>query len=435
MTRPVIEIERLVKRYHERTVIQGLSLSIMEGEIFGLLGPNGAGKSTTISILAGLIMPDEGTVIISGFDSSRHVDSIRPLIGFVPQELALYPTLSAKDNLLFFGQIYGLRRDLLKERVAWALDLVRLGDRANDPVKTFSGGMQRRLNIAVGLIDKPNILFLDEPTVGVDPQSRNFIFEHVEHLKAGGMTILYTTHYMEEAERLCDRVAIVDEGKVLALDTPRGPHRSSGRRHHPRGSPARFDSIAPARGPVLAPGCKDNLGSGRSPYYGNKRFSHGLGYLCRVVQQSRYCHSFPGGTKDKPGRCIFAPHGQASAGIGGMVVQQIFAMTWKELKVFFKDPGAVMLILLQPLMFILIMSYAMSGLFRSGDSPIRILVVNEDPGKEAMTVIKDLGAIQGFQAETTWEGKSLDRQTAERLIIKGKRNLALVFPSDFSSVL
>ena len=222
MTRPIIEIENLTKRYNERTVLQGLSLSIVEGEIFGLLGPNGAGKSTTISILAGLIAADEGMVKIGGFDIAHDLDRIKSTIGFVPQDLALYPTLSAKDNLAFFGQIYGLGRNLLKERVAWALDLVRLSDRANDSVHSFSGGMQRRLNIAVGLIHKPRILFLDEPTVGVDPQSRNFIFEHVEQLKAGGMTILYTTHYMEEAERLCDRVAIVDEGRVLALDTPHG---------------------------------------------------------------------------------------------------------------------------------------------------------------------------------------------------------------------
>ena len=144
------------------------------------------------------------------------------LIGFVPQELALYPTLSAWDNLTFFGRIQGLQGPLLKERVASALALAGLTDRAKDAVQTFSGGMKRRLNIAVGLIHQPRVLFLDEPTVGVDPQSRNFIFEHVERLKAQGMTILYTTHYMEEVERLCDRVAIMDEGHILVVDTPKG---------------------------------------------------------------------------------------------------------------------------------------------------------------------------------------------------------------------
>ena len=217
---PVIEILNLVKRYNDRTVIDDLSLSVDKGEIFGFLGPNGAGKSTTMSILAGLVQPDEGRVSIGGFDMAGETDKIKPLIGYVPQDLALYPTLSSRDNLSFFGRIYGLGGRLLAERVAWALEIVKLSDRAGDPVKTFSGGMQRRLNIAVGLIHMPEVLFLDEPTVGVDPQSRNFIFEHVEELKAGGMTILYTTHYMEEAERLCDRVAIVDQGRVLALDTP-----------------------------------------------------------------------------------------------------------------------------------------------------------------------------------------------------------------------
>ncbi len=218
----VIEVNGLVKRYGHRVAVNGVSFSVQEGEIFGLLGPNGAGKTTTISILATLLPLDEGKVSILGYDLVQEADRIKPLIGFVPQELALYPTLSAWDNLAFFGRIYGLRGKLLKERIAAVLELVGLQDRAKDAVRTFSGGMKRRLNIAAGLIHQPRILFLDEPTVGVDPQSRNFIFEHIERLKAEGMTIIYTTHYMEEAERLCDRVAIMDEGRILALDTPKG---------------------------------------------------------------------------------------------------------------------------------------------------------------------------------------------------------------------
>jgi ABC-2 type transport system ATP-binding protein len=212
----------LVKKYGDRVAVNGVDLSILEGEIFGLLGPNGAGKSTTISILATLLTPNGGEVRICGYDLRQEVKSVKPLIGFVPQELALYPTLSAWDNLTFFGRIQGIRGLLLRERVASALALVGLTDRAKDAVYTFSGGMKRRLNIAVGLIHQPRVLFLDEPTVGIDPQSRNFIFEHVERLKAQGMTILYTTHYMEEVERLCDRVAIMDEGHILVLDTPKG---------------------------------------------------------------------------------------------------------------------------------------------------------------------------------------------------------------------
>ncbi|MEW6717141.1 MAG: ATP-binding cassette domain-containing protein [Chloroflexota bacterium] len=215
----MIEINRLLKKYGDRVAVNGVSLCVQEGEIFGLLGPNGAGKTTTISILATLLPPDGGQATIGGYDLVRETSQIKPLIGFVPQELALYPTLSAWDNLAFFGRIYGLRGTALKERIAAVLDLVRLRDRARDAVHTFSGGMKRRLNIAAGLIHQPRVLFLDEPTVGVDPQSRNFIFEHVERLKAEGMTIIYTTHYMEEVERLCDRVAIMDEGRILALDT------------------------------------------------------------------------------------------------------------------------------------------------------------------------------------------------------------------------
>jgi ABC-2 type transport system ATP-binding protein len=222
MPRSLIEIKGLLKRFGDRTVVHNLNLEILEGEVFGLLGPNGAGKSTTISILATLIPPDGGEVTIGGFDLIREPFKIKPLIGVVPQEIALYLPLSPRDNLDFFGRIYGLSGALLRERIDWALDLVKLRERAADPVKTFSGGMMRRLNIAVGLIHRPRLLFMDEPTVGVDPQSRNFIFEHVAQLKAEGITIIYTTHYMEEAERLCDRVAIMESGEIRALDTPQG---------------------------------------------------------------------------------------------------------------------------------------------------------------------------------------------------------------------
>jgi ABC-2 type transport system ATP-binding protein len=216
---PVVEVKGLVKKYGDRIAVEGASFSINEGEIFGLLGPNGAGKSTTISILCTLLLPDRGEVTICNYDLRRETDRIKTLIGFVPQELALYPTLSAWDNLAFFGRIYGLRGRSLKERVASGLSLAGLSDRAKDAVQTFSGGMKRRLNIAASLNHQPRVLFLDEPTVGVDPQSRNFIFEHVERLRAEGMAILYTTHYMEEAGELSDRVGIMDHGVLIALGT------------------------------------------------------------------------------------------------------------------------------------------------------------------------------------------------------------------------
>jgi ABC-2 type transport system ATP-binding protein len=229
MSQNIIEARGLVKRYSDPSTnsgrsleaVRGLSFAIRQGEIFGFLGPNGAGKTTTISMLSCLLEPTEGTAIVAGHDVVKAPNEVKRRIGLVPQELALYPTLSARDNLDYFGRIYGLRGRALRQRVDEVLETVGLTERAKAAVKTYSGGMKRRLNIAAGLLHHPEVLFLDEPTVGVDPQSRNAIFEHVERLRDEGMTVLYTTHYMEEAERLCDRVAIIDEGCIVALDTPR----------------------------------------------------------------------------------------------------------------------------------------------------------------------------------------------------------------------
>ncbi len=221
MSENAIEVHALEKRYGEVEAVRGVSFAVRQGEVFGFLGPNGAGKTTTISILSCLEEPTSGSAVVAGHDVTKSPAQVKKRIGLVPQELALYPTLSARDNLLFFGSIYGLRGRDLRRRVSEALEMVGLTDRTRSTVKTFSGGMKRRLNIAAGLLHRPEVLFLDEPTVGVDPQSRNAIFEHVEQLNADGMTIIYTTHYMEEAERLCDRVAIIDEGRIVALDPPR----------------------------------------------------------------------------------------------------------------------------------------------------------------------------------------------------------------------
>lgn len=222
MPQPILEARDLVKKYGALTAVDGISFSIEEGEVFGLLGPNGAGKSTTIAMLTGLFPPDSGTIRIMGMDAVIETEKVKHLIGVVPQELALYPTLSARENLRFFGEMYGLGGQRLKERMENVLQYVSMLERANDPVHSYSGGMKRRVNLAAGLMSNPRLLFLDEPTVGVDPQSRNHIFESVEHLNRDqGMSILYTTHYMEEAERLCQRIAIIDHGKIIAMDTPR----------------------------------------------------------------------------------------------------------------------------------------------------------------------------------------------------------------------
>ncbi len=228
MSEPILTAQNLHKSYGDIHAVRGIDLRIARGEVFGLLGPNGAGKTTTINMLSGLLAPDEGQVILNGKPFTPKSHALKAAIGLVPQEIALYPTLSARENLNFFGRIYGLRGRDLRRRVDAVLEIVGLSERANDPIATYSGGMKRRINIAAGLLHEPEVLFLDEPTVGVDPQSRNAIFETVEALNRDGMTILYTTHYMEEAQRLCHRVAIMDQGQIIALDTPQALIRRVG---------------------------------------------------------------------------------------------------------------------------------------------------------------------------------------------------------------
>ncbi len=220
MSEAILTVQELHKAYGDVQAVRGISFQVARGEIFGLLGPNGAGKTTTVSILTGLLAPDQGQITMDGISFQKMPREVKSRLGLVPQDLALYPTLSARDNLYFFGRLYGLKGKTLRERVETVLEIVQLTPRARDAVQTFSGGMKRRLNIAVGLLHEPELLFLDEPTVGVDPQSRNAVFESVEALNRAGLTILYTTHYMEEAQRLCHRVAIMDQGQIVALDTP-----------------------------------------------------------------------------------------------------------------------------------------------------------------------------------------------------------------------
>jgi ABC-2 type transport system ATP-binding protein len=216
----ILEVDSLVKKYGDFEAVRGVSFAVEEGEVFGLLGPNGAGKTQTISMLTGVIEPTAGTARIGGHDLRTELDEVKKLNGLVPQDLALYPTLSARANLNFFGRIYGLRGKALKERVEDVLRIVALTDRADQAVDKYSGGMKRRVNIAAGLLHHPKLFFLDEPTVGVDPQSRNHIFESVLRLnRERGMSIVYTSHYMEEVELLCNRVAIIDQGKIIAMDT------------------------------------------------------------------------------------------------------------------------------------------------------------------------------------------------------------------------
>jgi len=215
-----VSVDGLVKAYGSLRALDGLSFSVARGEFFGILGPNGAGKTTTMGILSGLIKPDAGSVSMAGIKCVGKNGDIKKKLGLVPQELAFYPTLSAVDNLSFFGHVYGLRGSVLKEHIKNVLQIVQLEDRKQEPVIHFSNGMKRRLNLAIGLLHKPEILLLDEPTVGVDAQSRNAILETLQRLNMEEVTILYSTHYMEEAQRLCGKLAVFDHGRVIATGSP-----------------------------------------------------------------------------------------------------------------------------------------------------------------------------------------------------------------------
>jgi ABC-2 type transport system ATP-binding protein len=219
MTPSILEVQNLVKQYGDFTAVKGISFEIKEGEIFSLLGPNGAGKTTTISMLSTLYTPTSGDAIIGGHSVTKEPMAVRQIIGVVPQDIALYEDLTARENLVFWGQMYGLSGKPLGSRVDEVLEQIGLTDKAKNRVKTYSGGMKRRVNIGVGLLHKPRLLFMDEPTVGIDPQSRRAILDTVKDLNRQGMTLLYTTHYMEEAQELSDRVGVIDHGELIALGT------------------------------------------------------------------------------------------------------------------------------------------------------------------------------------------------------------------------
>ena len=221
MTEAVLSCSGLRKTFGERVAVDEVGFTIAAGEAYGLLGPNGAGKTTSISMICGLLTRDAGEVRIEGRPLDTKTVDVKSLIGYVPQELAIYPDLTTRENLRFFGKLYGIGGADLDSRVDEILETIGLADRADEKTQGFSGGMKRRLNIGLGLLNRPKLLVLDEPTVGVDPQSRNAILESVAHFSTQGMAVLYTTHYMEEAERLCDRVGIIDEGQLKAEGTRR----------------------------------------------------------------------------------------------------------------------------------------------------------------------------------------------------------------------
>ncbi|MGE0880799.1 MAG: ABC transporter ATP-binding protein [Acidimicrobiia bacterium] len=218
---PLLQVDAITRRFGDRVAVNGVSFRIGRGETYGLLGPNGAGKTTTISMVSGILAADNGTITVNGKQVTTKAAEAKSEIGLVPQEIALYPDMSPVENLRFFGRLQAMSGKDLNGRIAEVLEIVGLSDRAKDHVADFSGGMKRRVNIAAGLLHRPRLLILDEPTVGVDPQSRNQILESIEQLGREGLSVLYTTHYMEEAERLCERIGIIDEGRIIVEGTKR----------------------------------------------------------------------------------------------------------------------------------------------------------------------------------------------------------------------
>jgi ABC-2 type transport system ATP-binding protein len=225
-----IQVENLDKRFDDIHAVDNISFNVQQGEIFSLLGPNGAGKSTTISMISGLLSPDEGDASILGHSITQHGADAKACIGIVPQEIALYEDLTARENMEFWGKMYGLRGQELRQRVDEVLQMIGLTERQKDRIEKYSGGMKRRVNIGVALLHKPAVIIMDEPTVGIDPQSRRHILDGVKELQAEGATILYTTHYMEEAQELSDHIAIMDNGQIMASGRPSGPDRSAVKR-------------------------------------------------------------------------------------------------------------------------------------------------------------------------------------------------------------
>ena len=219
MEAPLLSCTGLARSFGDLKAVAGVSFDVAVGETYGLLGPNGAGKTTAISMISGLLRPDAGSVVIDGETMTTRASAAKAKVGLVPQDLAIYPDLSGRENLDFFARLYGLDRERRTARVDQVLEVIGLSDRAGDRASEYSGGMKRRLNIGIGMLHEPRLLILDEPTVGVDPQSRNAILESVEHLATDGISVLYTTHYMEEAERLCDRIGIIDEARLVAEGT------------------------------------------------------------------------------------------------------------------------------------------------------------------------------------------------------------------------
>ena len=315
-----IVVDKLRKQFDPPkgpVAVDGVSFAIREGEIFSLLGPNGAGKTTTISILSCLLKPDSGEADVGGFSVFRKPDEVKKLIGVVPQDIALYEDLSGRENLMFWGRMYGLSGAALNKRVDEVLELIGLIDRQKDRVDKYSGGMKRRVNIGAALLHKPRILYLDEPTVGIDPQSRRAILDGVKDLNAGGMTVLYTTHYMEEAQELSDRIGIMDQGRMIAVGHP-GGIGADGRRADPDRRGPRPQRASTGRAVAGAPRGHERLrGGGRTALSARRRRQHPDAPAVRIGPGRRRPDHQDRPGRAEPGDGVPPSDRQRPQGLGG----------------------------------------------------------------------------------------------------------------------
>ncbi len=372
----MIEVRELVKKYGSVTAVDHITFSVARGELFGLLGPNGAGKTTTISVLSTLLPGDGGQALVAGIDVARDPQAVRRRIGVVPQEIALYEDLNARENLHFWGRLYGLGGAGLKARVEEMLELVDLLDHAKQRVSSFSGGMKRRLNLAAGLMHNPDVLFLDEPTVGIDAQARSRILELIKDMNRRGLTVLYTTHYLEEAEQLCDRIGVIDrgqpgrprrQGRAPAPDRRGAHHRVPPRRAAPAG-PAGGGGRLGRRGrgePAPRPGRAAGARRRRRP-------AAGAGVADAPGARSRRA----GGGAAQPRVALPEPHRPGAAGVG----MKLGVLIAKDLRRQWRDRRAFLLQLAVPLLITAVMGVSFGGgIFGdSGISAIPIAIVGGD---------------------------------------------------------
>jgi ABC-2 type transport system permease protein len=418
----MLQIQGLRKRFGDRRAVDGVSFEIAPGEIVGVLGPNGAGKTTTVSLIAGLLPADEGEVRIGGQPLRGDTDPAKRQLGLVPQELALYDELSARANLRFFGGLYGLSGDALDRRMASALELVGLQDRANHRVATFSGGMKRRLNLAAGLLHDPSILLLDEPTVGVDPQSRNAIFDNLEALKRQGKALLYTTHYMEEAERLCDRIVIIDQGAWSRTNAARLLRLA------PRGGPAGDRARRDARGRRVAGRAarasrRHVRDARRRP--AERRHRHaGADRVAgaRVPGRARARLPAPAQRARRPGGGLPGPHRPEAA----RRMSTLWAVVRKDLELFRTDKRAVLMQIVAPIVISAFFGFVFSRA-DSKDAPARVSVRVVDQDGSAIA----RGLVEGLAGDRMLDARPATLEVAREDVRSGRAPVAIVIPAGF----